>query len=622
MAKPPPKLTVSQWADEHRILSPESSAEPGQWRTSRAPYLREIMDCLSPSSTVERVVMMTSSQVAKTETLNNACGYYIHQEPGPILVVQPTTEMGKAWSKDRLAPMLRDSPALAGQVGEARSRDSENTLLHKKFTGGHITIVGANAPSGLASRPIRFVFLDEVDRYPLSAGAEGDPISLAVKRSATFWNRKIFICSTPTLQGRSRIEAEFQRSDQRHYWVPCPDCREFQKLRWPQVKFREVGLPPEEAVYACAHCGSLIPSHRKAWMLTRGEWRAEAPGDNKPAGFHLNELYSPWRSFGDTAVDFLAAKGSPNTLRTWINTALGEAYEERGEAPEFEKLMLKREDYPVGIVPDGALILTGMADVQKDRLEWAIYGWGCGESLEGWLVDRGIIYGDPEKDDQVWRDLAEVSQRQFDDGHDGSWSIDAMGVDSGFLSNRVYQFCRNRPRVFATDGRPGWQRPMIDRPKPVDINWAGKRIERGVLLWPLGTFSLKVWVYAALRSVLDGNPKLHFPQDCDAEFFQQITAEYLAEVEKKSGLVDREWRLLKNRPNEQLDLVVGARAMAAKLGVDRWTPAHWDEVRARRRPVSEPEPEIAPDPPPPKQPQQPPQPTGRYPTRRSAWMQR
>jgi phage terminase large subunit GpA-like protein len=572
-------LTVSQWADRFRRLSPEASAEPGDWRTDRAPYQREIMDCLSPSSPIERVVVMSGAQVGKTELLNNAAGFVIDQDPGPILVVQPTTAMGEAWSKDRLAPMLRDSPALAAKVAGPRSRDAENTLAHKRFAGGHITIVGANAPSGLASRPIRFVLLDEVDRYPRSAGSEGDPVSLAIKRSATFWNRKILIVSTPTIQGGSRIDAEWLRSDRRRFWVPCALCGVTQVLSWRQVKFKEVGLPPEEAVYQCPHCGGLIPSWRKQAMLAGGEWRPEAAGDGRTAGFHLSELYSPWRSWGETATDFVAAKGSPTTLRTWVNTALGEPWEEKGEAPDWARLMAAREDYPLGRIPAGALVLTGMADVQKDRLEWAAYGWGTG--LEGWLVDLGVIRGDPAGE-APWRELAAIIERSYD-GDGSTFPIDAFGVDSGYLSHRVYAFARGRPRVFATDGRAGALLPLIGRPSAVDVTWGGKTIPKGVHLWPLGTFGLKMDIYARLRAVIDGEPRLHFPLACEREFFEQLTAEYLAEVERRSGQTDREWRLLRNRPNEQLDLIVGARAMAAKLGLDRWSTERWEELRAQRR---------------------------------------
>ena len=270
--EPPPKLTVSEWADLNRRLSSEASAEAGDWRTDRAPYQRALLDALTPNSPWERVVFMSSSQVGKTECLNSFVGYIIDRDPGPVLVVQPRVEDGEAWSKDRLAPMLRDTPCLHGKVADVRSRDANNRVLHKRFQGGSITIAGANSPAGLAMRPIRYVLLDEVDRYPPSAGTEGDPVSLAVKRSTTWWNRKILLVSTPTVKGASRIESWWLRSNQQSYWVPCPECGAHQVLVWPSVEWPQG--QPEDAKYRCAHCAALIPSHRKAWMLARGEWRA------------------------------------------------------------------------------------------------------------------------------------------------------------------------------------------------------------------------------------------------------------------------------------------------------------------------------------------------------------
>ena len=271
---PPPDLTISEWADQFRYLSPEASAEPGRWNTDRAPYQRGIMDAISHPET-ETVVLMTSAQIGKTAILENVVGYFVSQDPSPTLLLQPTLEMAATFSKDRLAPMLRDTPSLRGLVKDARARDSGNTQLHKQFPGGHITMTGANSPANLASRPIRVVLCDEVDRYPESAGTEGDPVALARKRSATFWNRKIVLTSTPTIKGLSRIEQAYLASDQRRYWVPCPDCGEHQVLSWANVRWDED--QPETAHYVCEHCGSCIDEQHKPPMLQRGEWRASAP---------------------------------------------------------------------------------------------------------------------------------------------------------------------------------------------------------------------------------------------------------------------------------------------------------------------------------------------------------
>ena len=325
--QPPPDLTVSDWADAERRLSSESSAEPGIWRTDRAPYQRGIMDAVA-DETVREIWVMKSAQVGWTEILNNVIGYHIHQDPAPMLLVQPTLEMAEAWSKDRLAPMVRDTPALAERIADPRSRDSGNTLLHKKFAGGHLTVAGANSPAGLASRPIRIVLFDEVDRYPASAGTEGDPISLGKKRAATFWNRKVLAGSTPTIKGSSRIESGFESGDQRFYHVPCVHCGELQRLVWSQVRWPDG--QPELAVYACVACGAELTDADKPKMLRAGQWVASRESRGI-ASFHISELYSPWSTWADMAVAFVQAKKLPETLQTWINTSLGETFEERGD---------------------------------------------------------------------------------------------------------------------------------------------------------------------------------------------------------------------------------------------------------------------------------------------------
>jgi len=380
---PPPVLTVSEWADEHRRLSPEASAEPGQWNTDRAPFQRAIMDAWNDPG-VHTVVFMKSAQVGATEVLGNILGYIIDQDPGPALVLQPTLEMGEAWSKDRLAPMLRDCPSLTNKVGSPRSKDSDNTLRHKAFPGGHLTVVGANSPAGLASRPIRYVLADEVDRYPVSAGTEGDPLSLAVKRTTTFHNRKVMIASTPTIRGMSRVEAEFEKSDQQYLHLPCPHCGAMQRLVWAQVKWPKD--TPEEAHYECEHCHGRIDDKHKPAMLALGEWTPESEFSGI-RGFHINELYSPWVRFADIATAFLRAKRAPETLRTWVNTALGETWEEAGEELDPDGLFNRQEGFETP--PDPVLVLTAGVDVQDDRLEGEVKAWGNGR--ESWGVEYFIL---------------------------------------------------------------------------------------------------------------------------------------------------------------------------------------------------------------------------------------
>ena len=321
LVAPPPKLKVSQWADLERVLSAESCAEPGKWRTIRAEYQRGMMDAISDSK-VETVTLMTAARVGKTEIINNILGRYIDNEPCPILSVNPTVEMAEAWSKKYFAPMIRDTPILREKVREAKTRDANNTILEKSFPGGYIAMAGANSPSGLASRTIMIVILDEIDRFPPSAGTEGDPVDLAKKRAETFTYRKKFIqTSTPTIKGVSRIEQEWNQSDQRHYYVPCPECNYFQVLEWKQIKFEKDHI--EDVFYECEKCQAKITESDKPRLIRLGEWRPSQPLIIKHVGFHLNALYSPWISWEEIVRKFLNAKKRPETLKVWINTMLG-----------------------------------------------------------------------------------------------------------------------------------------------------------------------------------------------------------------------------------------------------------------------------------------------------------
>ena len=573
---PPPDLKISEWADAERKLSPEASAEPGQWATARAEYQRGIMDAFADPA-VESVVVMSSAQVGKTEILNNVVGYHVAQDPSPMLVVQPTLDMAQTWSKDRLAPMLRDTPALQNLVSDPRTRDSGNTTLHKVFPGGPITACGANSPSSLASRPVRVVLCDEVDRYPVSAGAEGDPVSLARKRSATFWNRRVGLFSTPTLKGNSRIETAFEESDKRYYFVPCPHCGEHQTLKWGNVRW-DAGAP-ETAHYVCDVCGGVWSDADRVRAIRQGEWRATAE-NKRVAGFHLSGLYSPWTPMESAVRDFLEAKKQPATLRVFINTFLGETWEDQGERVDDYAVAERREDFGATL-PMSILLLTAGVDVQDDRLEVEIVGWGRDE--ESWSLDYKTIYGDPSGP-AVWADLDTVLAQQFEREDGKLLTVRAACVDSGgHHTNSVYNYVRPREgrRVFAIKGVGGEGKPLVGKPGRNNI---GK-----IRLFPLGVDTAKDVLYSRLKIQEPGPGYCHFPLARSDEYFRQLTAEKIV-VRYHKGFARREW--VKMRPrNEALDVRVYAMGALGILNLNLNT-LH-DRVFAVKD--NPPEPEKAPE---------------------------
>lgn len=537
--KPPPKLTVSEWADMYRQLSSESSAEAGRWSTSRAEYQRGMMDAVSDPM-IETVVLMTAAQVGKTELINNVVGFHIHQDPAPMLVVQPTLEMAQTWSKDRLAPAIRDTAVLAERIADPRARDSGNTTLHKVFPGGHVTACGANSPSSLASRPCRVILCDEVDRYPISAGSEGDPVGLAKRRSATFWNRKIILVSTPTDKGASRIEQAFAESDQRRYFVKCVDCGEHQTLKWSNVRWEHDR--PATACYVCEHCGSLWDDAQRFRAIRYGEWRPTAAGDGKTAGFHLSALYSPWTPLEDSVRDFLASKRDPMRLKTWVNTFLGETWEEQGEQLDEYDLLNRREDWGDEL-PEDVLLLTAGVDVQDDRIEYEVIGWGRGE--ESWSIEYGTLYGDPSTT-ELWARLDGVLQKTRSHPISGEMVVRASCVDSGgHYTQQVYNYCRLRAgkRVFAVKGIGGEGKPIVGRPTKNNI---GK-----INLFPIGVDTAKELVYSRLKMTEEGEGYCHFPLDRGEEYFRMLTAERKVTRYFK-GRPRQEWMKIRNR-NEALD---------------------------------------------------------------------
>ena len=586
---PDPLLTVSEWSDRHRMLSSKASAEPGRWRTSRTPYLKAIMDCLSPTSPVERVVFMKAAQLGATEMGNNWIGYVIHHAPGPMMAVSPTVEMAKRNSKQRIDPLIEESPVLADLIAPARSRDAGNTILAKEFRGGVLVMTGANSAVGLRSMPVRYLFLDEVDGYPLDVEGEGDAISLAEARTRTFTRRKILIVSTPTISGASAIEREYEASDQRRYFVPCPHCSHRQWLRFEQLRWDKG--QPETAAYVCESCDTAIAEHHKTWMLEHGEWRAMADGSSgKTAGFHLSSLYSPvgWRSWREIAAAWEAAvnkeSGSAAAIKTFKNTELGETWVEEGEAPDWQRLIERRDDYRIGSVPAGGLLLVGGADVQKDRIEVSV--WAFGRGKESWLIEHRVLMGDTARD-SVWKRLAEMLAESWTHASGAAMPLARFALDTGFATQESYAFvraCRDS-RVMAVKGVARGA-ALIGTPTAVDMTQGGKKLRRGIKVFSVAGGIAKLEFYNNLRKSADvGEDGLtpvfpagfvHLPK-IDAEFIQQLCAEQLITRRDRNGFAIREWQKMRER-NEALDCYVYARAAAAAAGLDRFEERHWREL--------------------------------------------
>jgi len=591
-------MTVSEWSDKKRVLSAEASAEPGQWRTRRVPYARAWMDTVNDPY-VHTEVLKTSSQVAKSETINNTCGYFIEFDPCPIMLIQPTIDRMKEYSKKRIAPMIRDTPALAAVVSDEKSRDGDNTTLGKSFVGGHLKMVGANAASGLASDPIRVVLADEVDRYPRDVDGEGDPLSLAIVRTTTFSNRKIVITSTPTIKGASRIETEFEHSHQFKYYVRCPQCDALQTFKWKddQGQYRLVWEENESGKvtsihYVCEN-GCAIEPHQKLRMLDpdngadwydkNGDTLSDVLDNRKHSGvigFEIWAAYSPWLGWNELAERFIKASreakaGNPETLKTFVNTMLGESWDTKNERPDIEGLESRAEDYEAD-VPLGALLLTAGVDTQPNRLECSIWGWG----LEGecWLIYHEILWGDTSKQ-QVWSELEELLTEEFKcerttaTGERLVRTIDAACIDAGgHNAEDVKNFTKAHRgnKWLAIFGRATGAKEAITT-KPT-------RMQGGALLWAVGPNIIKDKLFATLKVTDPGPGYVHFPKVYDedgkevenTEYFKQLTAEKRSRKQKKFdpkdpfGHSQYLYKKIRER-NEALDCMVYAYAAKEHL---------------------------------------------------------
>lgn len=575
--RPPRRRTVSQWADENRILVSDSSSEAGRWRTDRAPYQREIMDAFTDPKIYE-IDVMASAQVGKSEIQLNMIGEAVDEDPGPMMYVQPTKEMAEDYSKRRIAPMISACPTLREKFYAAKGKDSNNTISMKLFPGGSLAIIGANSPTDLASKPIRYLLCDEIDRFPDSAGTEGDPIALAERRTETFrHNRKIVKCSTPTIKGKSKIEKAFMKGTQEEWRTECPQCRSFSFIRFDDIRFDREEFRDEDG--------------KKDWIVTNARWRCpvcqreipEAEAKRLPAkwfarnpkalangirSFRLSAFMSPWSDWRDIALSFLHAKDDPQLLQVFHNTMLGESWELRESNSEPQQLYGRREHYNAQ-VPTGVLVMTMGVDTQDNRLEYEIVGWDRDE--QSWGIQRGIIPGRPDAPG-AWEEIDNLLEQEWEMANGMTLRISATFVDSGgHFTSDVYRQCARREmrRVFAIKGEPGEGKAYVRLMKKEKDAPKGTR-------FMIAVDSGKEAILYGAGVEEPGARFMHFPvgddRGYDLEFFRGLLSEKQMLVRRRGQNVIT-WEKVHER-NEPLDCRNYARA-AYKF-------FHWDFTKVEK----------------------------------------
>ena len=604
--RPDPDYSVSEWAAARRVLSEKSSAEPGKWRNERTPYSIEIMDALSPKHPAQKIVTMKGTQLGFTEIGNNWLGYIIDISPGPTMAVQPTLKMQERNVKLRINPLIQENDRLKNKVGAGKgAKDSGDTNDLKEFPGGALVLTGANSATGLRSMPARNLFLDELDAFPYDVDNEGSPVDLAVKRTDSFGVRKkILKVSTPTIKGMSQIEYHFLRSDQRYYNVPCPHCNEKQVIKFENFKWEE---DLSRVWLTCIHCNGEIDEHHKTKMLANGEWIPTAKSkEHGLIGFHLSALYSPlgWFSWRQAVQDYLDAQEDENKAKQFYNTVLGETYEVSSDAPESRNLYDRRESYKIGTVPQEVIFLTAGGDVQKDRLEYEIVGWG--RDKESWSIEYDVIEGDPYQGD-VWRELAEKVVYRILKREDGAlMPVWLTAVDSSAFTKTVYEHCVDfTPPTYSKSYGPrcsnkqsvmvikGDNNPnaiyTIKQPTKKAIDGLKKKITH----WMIGVNQLKTELYRFLKLVPPTKEEqaegvcfpsgyAHFPEYGE-EYFKMLTSEKLVVKPNKDGHPQARWVLPPNTRNEALDCRVYARAASIVVGCDKFSERQWTKLEEENK---------------------------------------
>lgn len=575
--RPKAPLTVSEWADANRVLSGEGSAEAGRWKTSRAPYQREIMDALSEDSPARKVVFMASSQVGKTETGSNWLGYIITHAKGPVGVVMPTEKSLNDWQSQKFDPMAKDTPAVSAAMASRSNRSSENSAQRKRFTGGILYFKTAGSTAELKSTSLRYAIADEIDEYDWST-LQGDPLGLLEIRLTTFHDRKLLVVSTPTMKDASRIEEQFELGDQRRFFVPCPHCEERQHLKWPNLRWTKTGRRVTRAWYVCEECGAEIDEHHKPAMLSAGRWISGNP-DGAWRSYHINAIYSPiglGLSWAELADEWIEAQDDPAKLMRFVNTRLGETWADRSHDLKPNTLAARAEPYALRSVPPGALVLTAGVDTQDDRLEIRVVGWGWRDgNLHEWLIDYHVIPGNPAEP-RVWDALDDYLRAEFANAYGKTLLIEATAIDTGgHHTHAVYAYVRRAKarRVIAIKGASQPGRVILGKPSHQDVNWKGQTIKRGVTLYTVGTDTAKHWIYNRLNGDADKDPaerRVHYSNTLEPWFYDQQVAETYNPRKNR-------WELKKGKRNEALDTHVYAIAAShhPELYLHKWRAIDW-----------------------------------------------
>lgn len=589
--KPLPKTSVSEWADTYRYLSAGVSSEPGKWRTERAEYQRAIMDAFTEPG-VHRVVVKSAAQIGKSDIMNNVIGRFAHLDPASIMMIQPTVDMAQDYSKSRIAPMIRDTPVLSSlfydvkRAGDktAKTRDGNNTILSKFFPGGRLVMCGANSPAGLASRPIRILLADEVDRFPDSAGTEGDPVDLAAKRMTTFWNRVMGLFSTPTTEGSSRIDAEYIAGTQEEWQHQCPNCGDWHLLRYLDMETDAETYKDDRGErhaivhhvkWRCPACGYEF-TERQMKNAVQG-YRAQNPKarSNGIRSFFINAFTSPWTSWNEIMREWLEAKGDPTREQVVVNTRFGESYRQPGAFDDETIFVRRRESYGAEL-PDGVLLLTAAVDTQDNRLEYEVCGWGAGE--ESWGIRKGVILGRPDQE-STWEELDTILEHVYRFKNGTGLKIVRTFIDSGgHYTGHVYRYCeanftKQRFAIKGYSNMPG-----------IPLNYKiGKASGTPIPLVILGVDDGKQQVMNRLAIKAPGPQYMHFPLNEDSDgldnrgydelYFKGLISEHKTKV-KKNGVIREVWQTTTGVRNEPLDLRV------YNLGCMLSVNPHWDELQA------------------------------------------